>query len=105
MQHVISVAFDFDDETVKKKLEQRMANEMYDDIKRDMLNECKNELGLNACYGSRAAWIRLLNQAIESFFERSRDEIIDAIVEKVARAQLKRKEYKEKLEEVCDASD
>lgn len=105
MQHVISVAFDFDDETVKKKLEQRMANEMYDDIKRDMLNECKSELRLNEYYGSREAWVRLLNPAIERFFERNRDDLIDAIVDKVSRAQLKRKANREKLEEARDASD
>ena len=105
MQHVISVAFDFDDETVKKKLEQRMANEMYSDIQRGLMNDAKSRLGLNGTWNDKDDWIRILSPAIEDFFEQNSDEIIAAIAERVSRAQIRRKANREKLEEACDASD
>ena len=103
MQHVVNIAFDFDDEQVKKILEDTTVNKVQKDIKQAIIDELfeKRDWGR----GSHAdperdplqEWVR---DYIKELVSEHKEDICRAAANEIAESMSKSKKWKELIVEV-----
>lgn len=93
MQHIINVAFDFDDTTVKKYIEERAINDVRDRI--------WNLTQKHMPQGYRE-WDSFVREPVSDFLEKHADEVIDIAAIMVAKRVESRKAWKEALADARD---
>lgn len=96
MQHIINVAFDFNDEAVAKKIEENaervVLGEIREQIEKYLFNNSKY-------YHLDKNRIEVISQGIlEKLMEENKDRIIDLAVEKLAERLSRTKAAREKIQ-------
>ena len=96
MQHIINIAFDFDDQTVKEKLEANAERQILDELKRDINSYMFGE------YGYTGEIDIIATNLLQDFINDHKEEIIDSAVKKLAEKLARTKAVREKVNEVLD---
>lgn len=99
MNHIITFSFDFNDEEVKKALEEQAKDEVIASIKADVLKEFESHDESHYYYGKSAkdglrCWIV---NFLDNYIQEWKDEIIDAAADKLAERLSRTKRGKELL--------
>lgn len=102
MQHIVNIAFDFDDEKVKSIAEDAVSNEL-DSIIRKIVLDHIAPISISV-YGDvkRRNWDTFdskTREIIEEFLEANKDEILDRAATKLSESYKRTKAWKEKAEE------
>ena len=104
MQHVLNIAFDFDDEKVKQVAEKAVATDMATIINAIVTDKIAPMT--SGWYGKRERdWSSLWNKvdsAIDKIIADNRDEIIEKAAEKLVKSARSTKAWKEKFAEIMD---
>lgn len=102
MEHILNIAFDFDDEKVKQKAETAVENEMQTIIK-DIVTDQIAPMS-SGWYGKQQRdWSNLWNKvdrAIDKIIADNREEIIEKAADKLVKSAKSTKAWKEKFAEV-----
>ena len=87
MQHVLNIAFDFDDERIKGYVENRMASELLERAYKDMASDLPKRYG-------QVDWRSMACDAVDRLLAENRDAICemasDKLAERLARTKLAR---------------
>lgn len=103
MQHVITVAFDFDDKTIQKIVESGAEKKIVEEIKDMLLQKIYKSRG----WGSRkidpgddplSDWTESI---VRDLFNENKEEIMDRAAKLVADSVKKSKYYKEGIGDIC----
>lgn len=80
-QHIVNVAFDFDDNKVREILEQSAV----EDVENKLLEEIKEALRGDGYYraSEKEAMKSMVSRQIDRFLEKNRDTIIEVVVERL----------------------
>lgn len=102
MQHIVNIAFDFDDEKVKSIAEDAVSNEL-DSIIRKIVLDHIAPISISV-YGDvkRRNWDTFdskTREIIEEFLEANKDEILDRAATKLSESYKRTKAWREKAEE------
>lgn len=104
MQHILNIAFDFDDDKVRKIAENTVSNEM-DKIIRGLVTDHIAPMS-SGYYGRQERdWSTLwqkIEDSIREILAGSRDEIIERAADKLAKSAKSTKVWKEKVGEIAD---
>lgn len=106
MQHIINIAFEFDDEKVRKTAEYAVGNEMTNIVKEVVMDKIapKTSSAWNRNSKERN-WSNLwerVDSAIEKIVADNRDEIIEKAAAKLIRSAKSTKAWKEKFSEIVE---
>lgn len=97
MEHIVQFAIGFDDEGIRKRLEENA----YNDILDKLVNEAKKGLSLNCSeYYQRQRWESIVEGALHNYFDENKDAILDLAASKLAEYYKRTKAYKEKMSNV-----
>ena len=102
MQHIVNVAFDFDDEKVKQSVEKTVENEMDKIIKEIILDKIAPMEYAYYLRRNERNWENFrnnLNNHIKEFLEEHKEEILDHAADKLVESLKRTKAWKEKYEE------
>lgn len=92
MQHIIQVAFDYDDATIAKRVE----DSAYKDILERLVG--KAEKSLPSTYG-KVDWRIMVDSKVREMLEDHKDEIIKAAVGQIAESVRRSKKFREAMED------
>lgn len=102
MEHILNIAFDFDDEKVKQKAETAVENEMQTIIKDIVTDEIAPMS--SGWYGKQQRdWSHMwhdVERAIDKIIADNREEIIEKAADKLVKSAKSTKAWKEKFAEV-----
>lgn len=102
MQHIVNVAFDFDDETVKKSIEANVENEI---IKRIQAKIEREVFSSGYCYNSgRSNLQEYCHETIKDILLRREDEIVEKAIKLLAEKLARKKFVKDKPGELYENS-
>lgn len=93
MMHVMNIAMDFDDDTIRQKIEKQA----YGDILNKLCAQA--EKALPQTYG-HVDWRILVDAKVRDMLEEHKDEIIDAAAERLVESVRRSKKFREAVEEV-----
>lgn len=97
MEHIVQFAIGFDDEGIRKRLEENA----YNDILDKLVNEAKKGLSLNCSdYRNRERWQTMVNEALRDYFDENKEAILDLAASKLAEYYKRTKAFKEKMSNV-----
>lgn len=105
MQHIVNIAFDFDDDKVRSIAEKKCQDSMDEIIKEIILDQIAP---LRYSYYDKKetrdfGWMqRKLDVAMNAYIEGHREEIIDRAAEKLADSFKRTKVWKEKAKEAME---
>lgn len=102
MEHILNIAFDFDDEKVKKTAEDAVNNEMTKIVKEIVTDNIAPKSSSWYSRGERD-WTNLWNHvdsAISEMLAEHREEIIEKALNKLVKSAKSTKAWKEKFAEV-----
>lgn len=106
MQHILNIAFDFDDERVRKTAEYAVANEMTNIVKEIVTDKIAPMTTSSWNRNSKERdWSNLwerVDSAIEKIVADNRDEIIERAAAKLVRSAKSTKAWKEKFLEIVE---
>lgn len=106
MQHIVNIAFDFDDEKVKKVAENKVENEMSSIIKQivtEQIAPLERQFGMYR-EGPVHNWNkfdRRVDGIIREFMETNKEEIMDRAATKLAESYKRTKAWKEQAQVTC----
>lgn len=104
MQHVLNIAFDFDDEKVKQVAEKAVATDMATIINAIVTDKIAPMT--SGWYGKQERdWSNMwhkVDSAIDKIIADNRDEIIEKAAEKLVKSVRSTKAWKEKFAEIMD---
>ena len=103
MQHVITVAFDFDDKTVEKIVESGAEKKIVEEIKDMLLQKIYRSRhwgnkNIEPDYDPFSEWTESI---IRDLFNENREEIMNQAAKLVADSVKKSKYYKEGIADIC----
>lgn len=101
MEHIVQFAISIDDRTIQKRIEENV----YYDILDKLMDEAKNNLPQKGYAYDKSRgidWRYLVEEQLERFVERYKNEIIDAAAEKLCESYKRTKAFKEKMSEATD---
>ena len=103
MQHVVTVAFDFDDAAVQRIVESGAEKKIVEEIKQDMLQRIYQSRGwgskkIDPEYDPFSEWTE---SVIRDLFNENKEEIMDRAAKIVADSVKKSKYYKEGIADIC----
>ena len=97
MEHIVQFAIGFDDEGIRKRLEENA----YDDILNKLVNEAKKGLSLNCSdLYQRQRWSTIVDSALHNYFDENKETILDLAASKLAESYKRTKAHKEKMSNV-----
>ena len=97
MEHIVQFAIGFDDESIRKRLEENA----YNDILDKLVNEAKKGLSLNGSdIYQRQRWSTIVDSALHNYFDENKETILDLAASKLAESYKRTKAYKEKMSNV-----
>ena len=97
MEHIVQFAIGFDDEGIRKRLEENA----YNDILDKLVIEAKKGLSLNCSdYRNRERWQTMVNEALRDYFDENKEAILDLAASKLAEYYKRTKAFKEKMSNV-----
>ena len=108
MQHVINIAFDFDDEKVTKIAENAIENDIdsiIEKIIKDYLAPKRYTYWNNKTERSWEGLSNKINDRIDAMLNKHKDEIIEMASDKLVNSYKRTKAWKEKVEGKLDKED
>lgn len=110
--HIINVAFDFDDEKVKRSLEKSAESEILKSIKDDIVSEISKKsdifYGVSKEDKYRDGLRKMVKDSIDTMLEDYKDEIVYAasvrLAERLSKTKTAKEMLKETIEEVKDGN-
>lgn len=110
MQHVINIAFDFDDEKVTKIAENAIENDINSIIEKIILDYLAPEHTYYMGWSTKTerSWEKLKNKIdarIDVMLNEHKDEIIEMASDKLVRSYQRTKAWKEKVNQKLDKED
>ena len=97
MEHIVQFAIGFDDEGIRKRVEENA----YNDIIGKLVKEAKKDLGLEGSYFSpRVTWKTNEENALHDYFDENKELIIDLAASKLADSYMCTKKKKKKMSNV-----
>lgn len=106
MQHIVNIAFDFDDERIKKSVENRIENELNSIVKKivvDHIAPVKNTAGGMWSGKQVNDWSYFnarLDKFAEGFLYEHKEEVIDLAAKMLVDSYKRTKAWKEKVADV-----
>lgn len=100
MQHIVNLAFDFDDEAVKKKAEYTVENELGKIIEHIVIDRVAPPITSGITGSKVRDWKNVENmvdKAIAVFIAENKDIIIDKAADKITKSVRSSKAWKEKM--------
>lgn len=98
MEHIVQFAIGIDDNAIKKRVE----DNAYNDILEELIKEAKNYLPRSKSFGNSINWRFMVDDRLDKFLEKNRDDIIESAAEKLCESFKRTKAYKEKMTEVME---
>ena len=102
MQHIVNIAFDFDDEKASKAAEKAVENEIDNIIKEIVMNHIAPLK--TTFYGKKErdweSFNDLIGEAIKTLLEDKKEEIIELAADKLTESYKRTKAWKEKTNDV-----
>ena len=110
MQHVLNIAFDFDDEKVTKIAEAAIENDIDSIIEKIISDHLAPERTYHRCGEDVRTrdWNRLsgkIDERIDALLEKYKEEIIDVASNKLVESYKRTKAWKERAQEKLDEED
>ena len=97
MEHIVQFAIGFDDEGIRKRIQENAYNDMLDKL----VIEAKKGLSLNCSdIYQRQRWSTIVDVALHNYFDENKETIIDLAATKLAESYKRTKAYKEKMSNV-----
>lgn len=93
MEHIVQFAFDFEDEAIKKKLENSAYDQIIEALKNDVRDAIFQKEGYS--YSSKIQLSHQANLVLEDLLERNEEKIIDLAAQYIAAKLINRKSVKE----------
>ena len=93
MEHIINIAFDFDDAKVKEHIEDTVTKEVIEGIKKDILNSLPRTYSSKSEPSDRLR--ALLEDLITDFIDHHRDVIYEEVCNRLEKRIMSTKRYKE----------
>lgn len=100
MEHIVQFAIGIDDEVIRKRIEESA----YDDVINKLMEDAKDNLPKDkSVWGKKPTnWRYLVDDALDRFIEKNRDEIINAAAEKLCDSYKRTKVFKEKMADAME---
>ena len=96
MEHIVQFAIGIDDKAIQKRIEESA----YDDIVAKLVADAERSLPKNGGWDSnRVNWRRMMEEQLDLFAEKHKDEIINAAAEKLVESFKRTKAFKERMAE------
>lgn len=90
MRHVVSIAFDFDDDTIRHYIEEQAV----DDVRNQLIADARRQVPRNDC-----DWQALVERCIRDYLDEHVDEIVSTAALVLAMRTSRRKPWRECLAE------
>lgn len=98
MQHIVNIAFDFDDETVRKNIEKNVEEEIIKSIRRDIEVEVFQS---NTYYGYNHL-ADYCKSTVDAIIRERQDEIVEKAIKLLAEKLSRKKFVKEKVGDLLE---
>lgn len=112
--HIINVAFDFDDDAIKKRLEDTAEKTIIDGIKHDLIQMLHKKMnswnshGFGESMSDKEKYAEVMEKymrdAVETVIETHKDAIIDLAADKLVDKIYRTKKFKEKIDATINNS-
>ena len=97
MEHIVQFAIGFDDEGIRKRIQENAYNDIIDKL----VIEAKKGLSLNCSdYRNRERWQTMVNEALRHYFDENKEALLDLAASKLAEYYKRTKAFKEKMSNV-----
>lgn len=97
MEHIVQIAFDFDDERVRQTIENTVKKEVIDGIQADITKTLLRNFGSWNC-SKESALVDLMRERTDNFLKENKDVILEAAAKNLSERLAKSKKGKELLE-------
>lgn len=101
MEHIVQIAFDFDDERVRQTIENTVKKEVIDGIKTDITEALLHNFGSWSGSWNRSkenALVDLMRERTDDFLKENKDVILEAAAKNLSERLARSKKGKELLE-------
>lgn len=101
MEHIVQIAFDFDDERVRQTIENTVKKEVIDGIQTDITNALIHNFGSwNGAWNrsKENALVDLMRERTDDFLKENKDVILEAAAKNLSERLARSKKGKELLE-------
>lgn len=98
MEHIVQIAFDFDDERVRQTIENTVKKEVIDGIQADITKALLRNFGSSWNCTKENALVDLMRERTDDFLKENKDVILEAAAKNLSERLAKSKKGKELLE-------
>lgn len=99
MEHIVQIAFDFDDERVRQTIENTVKKEVIDGIQADITKTLLRNFG-SWNNNKEGALVDLVRNEVGAFLGENKDVIVEAAAKNLAERLVKSKKGKELLDKI-----
>lgn len=99
MEHIVQFAIGIDDKTIQERIEEHAYSDVLDKLTK---NAVDSVFAHTNAYSRENMWNRLLGDALQSFLEERKDEIIDKAAHMLADRFQRTKKYREAMGAVIE---
>ena len=94
MEHIVQFAISIDDETIQNRIEEHAYTDVLNKLTK---NAVDSVFAHTSAYSRELMWEKLLDNALQSFLEERKDEIIDKAAHMLADRFQRTKKYREAM--------
>lgn len=94
MEHIVQFAIGIDDETIQNRIEEHAYTDVLNKLTK---NGVDSVFSHSSAYSRELMWEKLLDDALQSFLEERKDEIIDKAANMLADRFQRTKKYREAM--------
>lgn len=94
MEHIVQFAIGIDDETIQNRIEEHAYTDVLNKLTKNAVDSVFSH---SSAYSRELMWEKLLDDALQSFLEERKDEIIDKAANMLADRFQRTKKYREAM--------
>lgn len=94
MEHIVQFAIDIDDETIRNRIEEHAYSDVLNKLTKNAVDSVFSH---SSAYTRDIMWEGLMGEALQSFLEERKDEIIDKAANMLADRFQRTKKYREAM--------
>lgn len=94
MEHIVQFAINIDDKTIQNRIEEHAYTDVLDKITKEAVDSV---FAHTSAYSREIMWKSLIGDALQSFLEERKDEIIDKAANMLADRFQRTKKYREAM--------
>lgn len=94
MEHIVQFAIGIDDETIQNRIEEYAYSDVLNKLTKNAVDSVFSH---SSAYSRDIMWERLMGEALQSFLEERKDEIIDKAAHMLADRFQRTKKYREAM--------